>query len=614
MLMREKNQKVLDKLFLDQQLINGNSNGEAMAKNGASINNAGFLALPQAVQQKILSNMEYGGFSLPNPLYMQDGAWYTEDQWNAAMGNQNPQSGNWYTEDQWDNAVRGNSTIPVNPEVWYDSNQWDKAMGKSQPSNVSSATNQDNWYTESDWDKAVSGQNFPKTVQPTQSKSSVAPKQATQKAPKRGGKPTLEDTMMDAGRSMTTTPTDAQMQQGIPYAKSLYKTSVTPEGGISPTGKSVYASANSEQDYVAPWIDVIPNVMDMTESEFQSSVYDYALKNDPQSISNMWQEFGLTNLGKADKELFGLTKNGSFDEETLKDPKVLAKLKKAYVDGKLGDRTLKPSQGTTPSGTSNEPDFGRELKPKEASKDKKETKNIPGSTYDGNIDPTRLGRYTRSPYDLTQAIPSVMGLAASQETFPYAIPEVDSPYIRPQTLNIQSQLQDIDNMGQASVRAGADPLGAYIAGIGGKEKSFQTKQNFDAQGRMQADQFNAQAQMQSDRMNAAMFNQVYNQLIPRSRDLAAQEQQAAVANLVKNRAMYNRDESVKEYLHPMYSPTYDYDARTGQATVVPGQPQFAPSMYGLLPPEQLAAQYIRDQQEAQRKKSKQTKSSSTRRK
>jgi len=73
MIMKQKNQKILDKLFMDQQLLNGNSNGEVMAKKGASIDNPGFRALPPAVQQKIISNMEYGGFSLPNPLYMQEG-------------------------------------------------------------------------------------------------------------------------------------------------------------------------------------------------------------------------------------------------------------------------------------------------------------------------------------------------------------------------------------------------------------------------------------------------------------------------------------------------------------------------------------------------------------
>jgi hypothetical protein len=170
-----------------------------------------------------------------------------------------------------------------------------------------------------------------------------------------------------------------------------------------------------------------------------------------------------------------------------------------------------------------------------------------------------------------------MGLAASQETFPYAIPEIDSPYIRPQTLNIQSQLQDIDNMGQASVRAGADPLSAYIAGIGGKERAFQSKQNFDAQTRMQADGFNAQSQQRADMMNAQMFDRTYNQMIAQARDAATAEQQSAISSLVQNKAKYDQDERLKEFLSPIYAPTYDYNSRTNQTSVVPGQPGFTSS-------------------------------------
>ena len=177
-----------------------------------------------------------------------------------------------------------------------------------------------------------------------------------------------------------------------------------------------------------------------------------------------------------------------------------------------------------------------------------------------------------------------MGLAASQEIFPYAIPEIDSPYIRPQTLNIQSQLQDIDNMGQASVRAGADPLSAYIAGIGGKEKAFQSKQNFDAQGRMQADQFNAQAQQRADMMNAQMFDRTYNQLIAQARDAQTAEQQAAISNLIEKKAKYDQDENLKSlYLDNLQSAFEIGKDRPYSMTVDPqGRPVFS---YGVLPAE-----------------------------
>ena len=61
-IMLKRNQKKLDDLFNDQQSMNGNSNGE-MRDGG--INNPGFQALPKAVQDQIIANMEYGGYQLP---------------------------------------------------------------------------------------------------------------------------------------------------------------------------------------------------------------------------------------------------------------------------------------------------------------------------------------------------------------------------------------------------------------------------------------------------------------------------------------------------------------------------------------------------------------------
>lgn len=556
MLMKQKNQKMLDKLFMDQQLMNGNSNGEPMAKNGASINNAGFRALPKAVQEKILSNMEYGGFSLPNSLYMQDGgnSWnYTPESWDAAMQQANqPSQDNWYTEAQWNAAVNQNN------------------MSNSNDSS-------ENWYNEAQWNAAVA-QNNSNSLPNSQSKNNKPGKTTLSNLPNQGDK--------------------AEFQ--------LYTTSYTPEGAKTPTGQSSYARSKTVQEYMQPWKGIIPNVEKMSEKDFQSAVYDYQLEKDPTAVANMWKEFGLTALGKKDKELLGLTKNGVFDEETLKDSQVLAKLKKAYVDGLAGARTLKPSTPSEqPQNTPkpNEPNFGRELTSKQKNKPK-------GSKYDDNVNIVDLGKYTKLAFPLDQAIPGVLGLAAAQETFPYAIPEVDSPYLRPQTLNIQSQLQDIDNMGQASVRAGADPLSAYIAGVGAKEKAFQTKQNFDAQGRMQADMFNAQAQQRSDMFNAQMFDRTYNQMIAQARDAATAEQQAAIANIQNNVAKYRQDENMKQYLHSIYAPSYNYNANTGEMTVVPGQPGFNTNNVSM---DQLAL--LLDQaRKANSKDSKQAKSKTSKKK
>ena len=196
----------------------------------------------------------------------------------------------------------------------------------------------------------------------------------------------------------------------------------------------------------------------------------------------------------------------------------------------------------------------------------------PGFTAAKGVKP---GKYTKMDFPLSQAIPNVYGLAESQSIFPYAIPEIDAPYIKPQTLNIQSQLQDIDNMGTAAVRAGADPLTSYLAGMDAKQKSFQTKQNYDAEGRSKADMFNAQGKLSADQMNASAFNSVYNQMIGQARDAQSAEKQAALANLVEKNAKYEQSENLKKWYFDNGVNAYNADGNTLQMELNPeGMPTF----------------------------------------
>jgi hypothetical protein len=159
---------------------------------------------------------------------------------------------------------------------------------------------------------------------------------------------------------------------------------------------------------------------------------------------------------------------------------------------------------------------------------------------------TQEGQYIKQAFPIDQAIPGMMGLAAAQETFPYAMAQMDAPYLRPQEMNIQSQLQNIDNMTDAVIRSGGDPLTAMIQGTTAKEQAYQRKQNFDAMGRTRADMFNAQAEMQKNRVNAALFDRTYNQLYAQARDAATAEKQQAITNLISNKAKHDQSENIKK--------------------------------------------------------------------
>ena len=182
------------------------------------------------------------------------------------------------------------------------------------------------------------------------------------------------------------------------------------------------------------------------------------------------------------------------------------------------------------------------------------------------------GKYQKTPYDISQAVPGAYALAQSQDIFPYAIPEVDSPYIKPQTLNIQSELQDIDNMGTSALRAGADPNMTYAMGLDAKNKAFQTKQNYDAEGRWKADSTNFDAELKTNAMNAELFNKTYNDMYATAKSNQSEAKQAALTNLVESRAQYNQDENMKEMYHNNFVNSYNWDPKTNSWTTInPGK-------------------------------------------
>ena len=603
-IMRDKNQKVLDKLFMDQQMMNGNSNGELMAKNGASINNAGFRALPKAVQDQIISNMEYGGYSLPK---LQGGDWYTSGQWDAAQGQgaltnlprvtQNritnpgfntsaPQPrGLGYSMNASIAAQRpGSQTAPVQPTqqqnipvTGLDANS---LMSRPQGSGVINPFGQVN--------PLAAPESFPstqspqtaqptQTTQPAQAKQSTAAKSSSQAVDMNSLPETLRKyAKWDAGKN--------KFRLDVPSGLSPQELStIANEAESFGIGKLVQSGSNRLKGPASEYSGFYAG---LTPQDFEKKIVLEELGEE--GIQGLSEQ----ELRKKAFDLMGVDYSNLDITDAKKlynDPKFREnQLYTAFTKYLPQDQFRKELKDDFKLGFEHYDAIKGKAKPPSEPPAKPPTEppteppgivKTPGFT---SVTGQGSGKYYRQPFPLEQAIPNVMGLAASQETFPYAIPEIDSPYIRPQTLNIQSQLQDIDNMGQAAVKGGADPLSAYIAGIGGKEKAFQSKQNFDAQGRMQADMFNAQAQQRTDMMNAQMFDRTYNNLIAQARDAATAEQQASIVNLIDKKAKYDQDENLKSlYLDNLQSAFEIGKDRPYSMTVDPqGRPTFS---YGILP-------------------------------
>lgn len=207
-----------------------------------------------------------------------------------------------------------------------------------------------------------------------------------------------------------------------------------------------------------------------------------------------------------------------------------------------------------------------------------EFENVPEETPEGgdfNVQTVQRGKYEREPFPVSQYIPSAYALAQSQEVFTPAIPEVAAPYVRPQTLNIQSQLQDADNNAIAAMRYGADPNLAYIAGLDSKQKAFQTKQNYDAEGRWKADLYNADAKFKADVFNADAFNSGYNDMYATALGNQSEAKQASIANMVNLRNKWNQDENLKDFYLNTYGPSLNKKQGENAVNPVPGAASFS---------------------------------------
>ena len=443
-LMMQRNQKILDELFRDQQLMNGNSNGEMEAKNGASINNPGFEALPGYVQAKITANMKDGGKKNPQPDI---------------------------------------TSLP--PEIRSYA-KWDPTFKKE------------------DGTLGVYRLEVPSNLD-FDAKTNIA------KAAESYG---IKNLVQTSNQRIT----------GSPNVKGFY-------AGLSPQDfeqKIVRERLGKEEAGKLNELDTRKKAFEILGVD--SGSYDI---NDPTKLYNDDYFRESVFYPKFQKYL----PEGQFRPVKGND--------KSFGFEHLDAKPITPEKPQTPEGGTDNPVEGTKIN------DARETVK---------------GKYTPGQFPLYQAIPEAMGLAQAQEIYPYAIPEIDAPYVRPQTLNIQSELQDIDNMGIAAIRSGADPNMAYIAGLDAKQKAFQSKQNYDAQARSQADMTNAQATMNADQFNAQAFDRVYNNLVGQARDAQSAEKQAAVASLVDKKAKFVQDENLKAMGIPIVAPGFNITSE-GQMTL-----------------------------------------------
>jgi hypothetical protein len=189
-----------------------------------------------------------------------------------------------------------------------------------------------------------------------------------------------------------------------------------------------------------------------------------------------------------------------------------------------------------------------------------------GNTMNTQLENASMGKYTPERFDYPQLAPEIYGMAASQ-MFAYAPMDYNAPYVMPQTLNIQPQLQDVDNSYMAALNSGADPNSALIATLGAKQKLYSEKQNFDAQQRAQVDQVNANARWQEDVYDMQSLDRVYNTLIAGADDAVAAQRQALIKGASDKRAVWKMEEARKQFWYNNFVRSFDYDPKTRSLVV-----------------------------------------------
>ena len=120
------------------------------------------------------------------------------------------------------------------------------------------------------------------------------------------------------------------------------------------------------------------------------------------------------------------------------------------------------------------------------------------------------------------------------------------------------------------MRYGADPNMAYIAGLDAKQKAFQTKQNYDADGRWKADLYNADSKLKADLFNAEAFNSTYNDMYSTALSNQSESKQTALANLSTQRSKWNQEENIKELGMNTYAPSLDKRRGDNSFQITPG--------------------------------------------
>jgi hypothetical protein len=252
-------------------------------------------------------------------------------------------------------------------------------------------------------------------------------------------------------------------------------------------------------------------------------------------------------------EDFNLDPKGVHDSDYLNKP--ISAADGWFGNTTIGELVAYALKQQTP-GT--DPETGKSTTPQEEPK--------PGSVMKP-VSPVGQTMSTMGRFPAYQAIPNAMGYLSGLSPYSYYTPDFQPAYIAPPTLNIDPELQSIDDtvyamMGQTTGNPSVDSsrdTALFNQALQAKQQAFARKQNYDANARGEADKFNALSAAEANNKNVLAAAQIKNEYMATSQDLAEAERLGAIFNLTDKYGKYQQDEYLKMLYFDSLVPNYYYN-------------------------------------------------------
>lgn len=310
--------------------------------------------------------------------------------------------------------------------------------------------------------------------------------------------------------------------------------------------KTVYDDGGDKDERLKQWIAALRE-RGYDGPANQKAAQDWMATNYPEDVIEYMNQNPPSRNTNKGKRLFGKDFSSYTDKQKLE----------AFQDGLWDYRNPTPGKtGMLPT-----PKF------KEEQEANPEYNDLSGSDFSLKDTGGKKDKYKKKGLPFYQAAPELAGFVSALNTYNYYTPDYTHQEIRPQTLNIQPQLQSIDSSLNAvnQTTTGSPQIdnirksAAFTQALQAKQQAFGNKQNYDAQGRLQADQFNIGARNQEQNMDVYGVNQVYNNLIPLAKDYAAGERIAAMSSLSNKEAKNRQNENMKSLYLDNFWQNYQVD-------------------------------------------------------